>query len=114
MVGSNAPAAAACRLPEGLSVARVIQIEGVDVNPCCGTHVRNLAELQLIKFTGACVRPGRSRVIVLSRQLGLEKKKGGVRVTFLAGGRALAALGTYVAREQALVRCPRFFSFPHR
>lgn len=43
-------------------------------------------------------------VCVCVRGAGLEKKKGGVRVTFVAGQRAIAQLGTYVLREQLLVR----------
>lgn len=39
------------------------------MNTCCGTHVSNLSELQMIKFVGT------------------EPKKGMVRVSFLAGNR---------------------------
>jgi misacylated tRNA(Ala) deacylase len=28
-------------------IVRVVSIEGVDVNPCCGTHVTNTAQLQV-------------------------------------------------------------------
>ena len=31
----------------GLSEVRVVCIAGVDENPCCGTHVTNLAHLQV-------------------------------------------------------------------
>ncbi len=43
------------------------------MNTCCGTHVSNLSELQMIKFVGT------------------EPKKGMVRVSFLAGNRVLLA-----------------------
>lgn len=36
----------------GHSEVRVVCIEGVDENPCCGTHVSNLAHLQAIKLLG--------------------------------------------------------------
>lgn len=31
---------------------RVVTIEGVDSNMCCGTHVNNLSDLQVIKILG--------------------------------------------------------------
>jgi alanyl-tRNA synthetase len=52
---------------------RVIEIEGVDMNPCGGTHLRRLSELQLVQLTRA------------------EKVKGKARVYFLAGERAVRA-----------------------
>ena len=59
----------------------------MDINPCGGTHVRSLAELQLLKVTG------------------LERSnKGPARVRFLVGGRALQALGTSLQREAALTK----------
>ncbi len=50
---------------------RIIEIEGYDWSPCGGTHVRNIGELGLIKIKN------------------WERYKRGVRVTFLAGQRAL-------------------------
>uniref|UniRef100_T1IZE3 Threonyl/alanyl tRNA synthetase SAD domain-containing protein n=1 Tax=Strigamia maritima TaxID=126957 RepID=T1IZE3_STRMM len=38
-------------LPDDHSgLVRIISIEGVDENMCCGTHVKNLSELQAIKI----------------------------------------------------------------
>lgn len=38
-------------LPEDVvGPVRVVSIEGVDANMCCGTHVRNLADLQAVKL----------------------------------------------------------------
>lgn len=34
---------------------RVIEIEGVDMNTCCGTHVRASSELQVNAYRGADV-----------------------------------------------------------
>jgi len=53
---------------------RVIDIEGCDRSPCGGTHVRNTGEIGLIFV------------------LGFERYKGGTRVEFAAGGRALQVL----------------------
>lgn len=38
-------------LPEDVvGPVRVVSIKGVDANMCCGTHVRNLADLQAVKL----------------------------------------------------------------
>lgn len=50
---------------------RIVQIEGVDTCACCGTHVRQTGGIGQIKL------------------LGVQKYKGGVRVSILCGGRAL-------------------------
>uniref|UniRef100_F6S764 Alanyl-tRNA synthetase domain containing 1 n=2 Tax=Ornithorhynchus anatinus TaxID=9258 RepID=F6S764_ORNAN len=64
---------------------RVVNIEGLDSNLCCGTHVCNLAELQVIKL------------------LGVEKgKKNRTNLVFLAGGRVLQAVERSYGRERAL------------
>jgi len=52
---------------------RAIEIEGVEVNPCGGTHLRSTGQIGLLLLR-AC-----------------EKQKGNWRVEFLCGGRALAA-----------------------
>jgi len=53
---------------------RVIEVEGFDRSPCGGTHVRRTGEIGLIAL------------------LGFERYKGGTRVEFVCGGRALEAL----------------------
>ncbi len=50
---------------------RIVQIEGVDTCACCGTHVKTTGRIGQIKV------------------LGVQKYKGGVRVSILCGGRAL-------------------------
>ncbi|XP_046848732.1 alanyl-tRNA editing protein Aarsd1-like [Xenia sp. Carnegie-2017] len=50
---------------------RVVEIEGLEMNMCCGTHVRNLSDLQMIKL------------------LHTESTKGCTRLFFLAGKRVL-------------------------
>jgi alanyl-tRNA synthetase len=57
----------------GASV-RVIDVRGFDQNPCGGTHPRNTAEVGVVVV------------------LGLERYKGGSRVHFVCGDRALATL----------------------
>ncbi len=59
------------RPPKVATGVRVIEIEGFDLSPCGGTH---------------CTRTGQ---IGLVRVVGLERYKGGWRVTFHAGRRAL-------------------------
>lgn len=50
---------------------RMIEVEGIDKCPCGGTHVRNTSEVGLVVITGT------------------EKIKGGTRVNFWCGQRAL-------------------------
>ena len=50
---------------------RVVKIEGVDINACCGVHPNNTFDLRLIKIKG------------------VEKHKGNSRIEFLAGMRAV-------------------------
>ncbi|XP_071941180.1 alanyl-tRNA editing protein Aarsd1-A-like [Antedon mediterranea] len=70
---------------------RVVEIEGIDSNMCCGTHVSNLSHLQSIKL------------------LGLTKaKKGKSNIVFVAGDRLLKYLGTSYQTEKAvtnLLKC---------
>lgn len=73
-------------LPEDVvGPVRVVTIEGVDANMCCGTHVRNLADLQAVKL------------------LHTEKGKGGrTLLFFVAGSRLLRYFGECVGRERQL------------
>ena len=71
-------------LPDGLTHLRVVDMEGVEITPCCGTHVSQLGQLQMIKFTG------------------VEKTKKGCLVYFRAGNRVLANISTALSREAAL------------
>ncbi|NXS96387.1 AASDB protein, partial [Jacana jacana] len=64
---------------------RVVDIEGIDSNMCCGTHVSNLSDLQAIKL------------------LGTEKgKKNKTNLVFLAGNRVLKSLEQSHSTEKAL------------
>jgi alanyl-tRNA synthetase len=71
--------------PAGESVYRVVEIDGLDYTPCCGTHAGSTAELRLLLV------------------LGTEKYKGLLRVHFVVGGRAvrLARESTLAARQAA-------------
>ncbi|XP_059180323.1 alanyl-tRNA editing protein Aarsd1-like isoform X1 [Centropristis striata] len=65
---------------------RIIDIEGVDANMCCGTHVSNLSHLQAIKL------------------LGTEKgKKNKTNLIFLAGNRVLKYAEKSYSTERSLV-----------
>uniref|UniRef100_A0A182NKU8 Threonyl/alanyl tRNA synthetase SAD domain-containing protein n=1 Tax=Anopheles dirus TaxID=7168 RepID=A0A182NKU8_9DIPT len=69
-------------LPEDVSgPLRVVTIEGIESNMCCGTHVRNLSQLQSIKL------------------LGVEKAKGKCLIHFVVGGRVLRKLSECYDRE---------------
>ncbi|KAE8575700.1 hypothetical protein XENTR_v10003916 [Xenopus tropicalis] len=64
---------------------RIIDIEGVDANMCCGTHVRNLSDLQMIKI------------------LGTEKgKKNKTNLIFLSGQRVLKYVSQSYYTEKTL------------
>ncbi|XP_029428420.1 alanyl-tRNA editing protein Aarsd1-B-like isoform X2 [Rhinatrema bivittatum] len=64
---------------------RIIDIQGIDANMCCGTHVLNLSHLQAIKI------------------LGTEKgKKNKTNMLFLAGNRVLKYAERSHAVEKAL------------
>ncbi|XP_062859533.1 alanyl-tRNA editing protein Aarsd1 [Trichomycterus rosablanca] len=64
---------------------RIIDIEGVDANMCCGTHVSNLSHLQLIKI------------------LGTEKgKKNKTNLIFIAGNRVLKYTERSYSTEKSL------------
>jgi len=81
----------AARLPlrkepvrEGL--LRLIEVTGFDLSACGGTHVARTGEIGLIAVTGA------------------EKFRGGTRLTFVCGGRALRALRGYREAVSGSVR----------
>lgn len=57
--------------PQGEDVIRVVEIEGNDFSPCCGTHARSTGEIGLLRILGA------------------EKYKGMTRISFIAGRRVL-------------------------
>lgn len=68
---------------------RLIEVDGFDVSACGGTHVSRTGEIGLIAV------------------LGSEKLRGGTRVTFVCGGRALTTLETY---RDAITGCVRTLS----
>jgi len=72
-------------LPEGHTGAiRLVEIEGLDLNTCGGTHLRSTAELEVIKL------------------LGTEPIRGGTRLFFVAGQRARKRMGAHEQRNAAL------------
>ena len=66
---------------------RIVEIKGIEANMCCGTHVSNLAHLQMIKL--------------LSAEKG---KKGKTNVYFLAGDRVLNYAAKSYASEKELTK----------
>lgn len=70
-------------LPAGLKgQARVVETSSIEFNTCCGTHLEQTSQLQLITLTRA------------------DKVKGHSRVFFLAGNRALSALSRLTKMQQ--------------
>ncbi|CAG9561468.1 unnamed protein product [Danaus chrysippus] len=68
-----------------IDTIRVICIGDIDENMCCGTHVTNLSQLQMIKFLG--MEPG---------------KKGKTNLRFIVGNRVLKTFQKMLDREKAL------------
>jgi len=60
---------------------RLVEIEGVDLNTCGGTHVRSTAEIESVKL------------------LNTESMRGGIRLYFVAGGRVRRRLAEHEARN---------------
>lgn len=75
------------RPPEGEEQLRIVEIDGIDYSPCCGTHVASALELRIVKI------------------LGVEKYKGMNRVAFVAGRRAIRdyAIVSRIARASARI-----------
>lgn len=68
-----------------MDTIRIICIKDIDENMCCGTHVSNLSQLQVLKILGA--EPG---------------KKGKVNLRFIVGNRVTKTLQVMLDRERAL------------
>jgi len=73
------------KFPDGLERLRIVEIEGIDKNPCCGTHLRSLADMQCVKFFA--VRGCKATTSALH---------------FRAGNRVLRALQASIMRDNAL------------
>ena len=72
-------------LPEGLEgEIRLVEIAGVDLNTCGGTHVGSTAEIELVAL------------------LATEALRGGTRLFFAAGARARRRLASHEERNAAL------------
>jgi len=72
-------------LPEGhTGDIRLVQIAGVDLNTCGGTHLRHTGEIEALKL------------------LGTESIRGGTRLFYVAGRRARLRLGAHEARNAGL------------
>ncbi|KAF5303349.1 hypothetical protein FQR65_LT08262 [Abscondita terminalis] len=65
---------------------RVVKIDGIDNNKCCGTHVTNTSQLQVIKLLGT----------------EKSKRKNKILLHFLVGNRVIQRLDTCLKREAQL------------
>lgn len=81
------------KLPTKGEQPRIVKVAGVDASPCGGTHVRNTGEIGLVKIRR------------------LERYKGGTRIEFLCGGRAL---GDYQWKHVAIMSLARDLSVADR
>ncbi len=63
---------------------RLVEIEGIDLNTCGGTHLHSTAEIEAIKLLGG------------------EPMRGGVRLHWVAGGRVRGRLAAHEARAARL------------
>lgn len=77
------------RLPEDVQEVRIVEIEGIDRSTCCGTHCRSTGEIGIIKI------------------LRVDRAKGGPRVEFVCGRRAVT---DYAAKHVALSSLAGLFS----
>ncbi|GHV69356.1 alanyl-tRNA editing protein [Spirochaetia bacterium] len=57
--------------PQGEEVIRVVEIQGYDFSPCCGTHLKSTGQIGMMRILSA------------------EKYKGMTRISFIAGHRVL-------------------------
>jgi alanyl-tRNA synthetase len=72
-------------LPEGFAGdVRLVEIDGIDLNTCGGTHLRSTAEIESLKL------------------LGTERLRGGTRLYWVAGGRVRQRLGMREAQASEL------------
>ena len=72
-------------LPDGhTGDIRLVQIEGIDLNTCGGTHLRHTGEIEMLKL------------------LGTESIRGGTRLFYVAGRRARLRLGAHEKRNAGL------------
>uniref|UniRef100_A0AAV1VL84 Threonyl/alanyl tRNA synthetase SAD domain-containing protein n=1 Tax=Peronospora matthiolae TaxID=2874970 RepID=A0AAV1VL84_9STRA len=65
---------------------RIVTIDGLDANPCCGTHVQSLAHLRSLHI------------------LSTEFARGATRVWFVAGGRVNLEFSRMLKNEQAMTK----------
>jgi Ser-tRNA(Ala) deacylase AlaX len=72
-------------LPDGhAGEVRLVEIEGVDLNTCGGTHLASTAEIEALHLVAS------------------EPMRGGTRLSFVAGGRARRRMAAHEARNARL------------
>lgn len=79
------------KLPKVTSDIRLVAVEGFDICPCGGTHVRDLGDVGLLKL------------------LSVERRRGNLRVSFVAGRRAYA---DYQEKHRLLMQLSNLLSQP--
>lgn len=81
------------KVPEKHEDIRIVEIDGLDYSPCCGTHVCHTGEIGLLKIVG------------------WERYKGNTRVKFLCGSRAI---GDYNWKDSYIRKISLMFSSKDR
>jgi Ser-tRNA(Ala) deacylase AlaX len=71
-------------LPSSVQRVRLVEIEGIDLNTCGGTHVANTAQLQTLVLAGT------------------ERIRGGIRLFYASGGRVADGYKQMVTRAQGI------------
>lgn len=76
-------------LPKTKEEIRILEIEDLDINACCGVHPKSTLDLQLIRIKK------------------MEKNKGNTRVEFLSGKRAVE---DYIKSDKFLLEVSRYLN----
>lgn len=69
-----------------VGLVRVVEMKGIDSNMCCGTHVKNLSDIQVIKL------------------LHCESKRGSTLLFYVAGNRVTRSMQKLYTKERALTK----------
>ena len=64
--------------PRGLGRVRVMEIDGVDLQPCGGTHVANTAEIGAVVVTKIEKKSAKTRRVVLGFRAGVGSLREGI------------------------------------
>ncbi|MDZ7859325.1 MAG: DHHA1 domain-containing protein [Candidatus Krumholzibacteriota bacterium] len=107
---SNSKCPSCSKISEKTEDIRLVEIEGVDVNPCCGTHVANTGEIGIIKITGIKRVNKNSRIEFLCGMRGMrdyiEKDLllNSIALSFSTGWKEVGNIACKLSDENAKLR----------